>query len=121
MHLLYKQAVERWPSSKWAVEAQKRLARMYVQIGDYEKADAAAAKLSTVLLRTIIPSATAVDYTTAAAPSGSASSGTTPLKGTEARCFVQETNVLAPTAGWLASALERCLFQTAICSAQGGA
>jgi tetratricopeptide (TPR) repeat protein len=42
---LYRQAVERWPSSKWAVEAQKRLARMYVQIGDYEKADAAAGKL----------------------------------------------------------------------------
>ena len=42
---LYKLAVERWPSSKWAVEAQKRLARMYVKIGDYEKADAAAAKL----------------------------------------------------------------------------
>jgi len=37
--------VERWPGSKWAVEAQKRLARMYVQIGDYEKADAAAGKL----------------------------------------------------------------------------
>jgi tetratricopeptide (TPR) repeat protein len=42
---LYEQAVERWPSSKWAVEAQKRLARMYVHIGDYEKADAAAGKL----------------------------------------------------------------------------
>jgi tetratricopeptide (TPR) repeat protein len=45
VRLLYKLAVERWPSSKWAVEAQKRLARMYIQIGDYEKADAAAAKL----------------------------------------------------------------------------
>ncbi|HUT30344.1 MAG TPA: tetratricopeptide repeat protein [Sedimentisphaerales bacterium] len=43
---LYKQAVERWPSSKWAVEAQKRLARMYIHIGDYEKADSAAGKLT---------------------------------------------------------------------------
>ncbi|HUT29075.1 MAG TPA: tetratricopeptide repeat protein [Sedimentisphaerales bacterium] len=45
VHLLSKQAVETRPSSKWAADAQKRLARMYVQIGDYEKADAAAGKL----------------------------------------------------------------------------
>jgi hypothetical protein len=43
----YEQAVGRWPNSKWAVEAQKRLARMYIHIGDYEKADAATGILDT--------------------------------------------------------------------------
>ncbi|MHC4155639.1 MAG: tetratricopeptide repeat protein [Planctomycetota bacterium] len=38
---LYTYIVEHWPSGNWAVEAQTRLARMYVKIGDYEKADAA--------------------------------------------------------------------------------
>ena len=42
VRLLYRQAVERWPGSKWAADAQERLARMYIHIGDYEKADAAA-------------------------------------------------------------------------------
>ncbi|MHC4498793.1 MAG: tetratricopeptide repeat protein [Planctomycetota bacterium] len=42
---LYRYIVKHWAGSKWALEAQKRLARMYIQIGDYEKADAAAAKL----------------------------------------------------------------------------
>jgi len=45
---LYGEVVERWPGSKWAVDAQKRLARMWITAGDYEKADAAAAKLKAV-------------------------------------------------------------------------
>ena len=42
---LYKYIVKHWASGEWAVEAQTRLARMYIQIGDYEKADASAAEL----------------------------------------------------------------------------
>ena len=42
---LYAQVVETWPENKWAVEAQTRLARMYIQIGDAAKAAEATEKL----------------------------------------------------------------------------
>ena len=44
---MYEYAIAQWPGSQWATDAQKRLARMYIQIGDYENAAEAVEKLKT--------------------------------------------------------------------------